>query len=344
MEKVDRSVSEISAQAAEWVVKLAAGLTPALQRKLDDWIASSPDHLEEFLLSVAIYRREMGISGHREWVPAELEPEGHAGISQLSHIRRHPWAVSLLLVLAIVGIILLYWQPLWGRSVQLPDGSVVLLTKEAIGYRHFNRAERHIGLWSGGAFFDVKHDSLHPFVVSADRTVVRAVGTAFGVRLLPNGTTVTVASGRVQVEWSCKARPGFDAASSNNDNSVFLGAGEQITISTECILGRPNLSPTELDRQLAWIHEELSFDHLPLLDVANRFNRYNRRQLLIADQAIERVPISGGFDARNLRSFIAALELMGIKPVGAGVADSESADIILAGPTCQWNGVRCIKK
>jgi ferric-dicitrate binding protein FerR (iron transport regulator) len=42
--------------------------------------------------------------------------------------------------------------------------------------------------------------------------------------------------------------------------------------------------------------------------VVAEFNRYNRRQMVIADPAIANRRVGGGFDANDIDSFILALE------------------------------------
>ena len=52
---------------------------------------------------------------------------------------------------------------------------------------------------TGQALFTVAKDPRRPFVVSADHTRVRAVGTQFDVQKRTSGTTVTVLEGRVAI-------------------------------------------------------------------------------------------------------------------------------------------------
>jgi ferric-dicitrate binding protein FerR (iron transport regulator) len=76
----------------------------------------------------------------------------------------------------------------------------------------------------------------------------------------------------------------------------------------------------------------------------NQFNRYNRRQMLIADPQLEVVRIRGVFDSKDIESFVTALRLLGVQvalqqPVG-GNAD----DIVLVGMRCRPEGVQCTNR
>jgi ferric-dicitrate binding protein FerR (iron transport regulator) len=61
MQTSNRDVSEIAEQAAEFVLRLE-GEGERVQRELSDWLARSPRHLKEFMLSIAIHQqiRKMG--------------------------------------------------------------------------------------------------------------------------------------------------------------------------------------------------------------------------------------------------------------------------------------------
>ncbi len=55
------------------------------------------------------------------------------------------------------------------------------------------------------------------------------------------------------------------------------------------------------------------FDGESLSTVVAEFNRYNRRQLHIADSATARTPFTGRFEATDLESFLEALERLNIR-------------------------------
>ena len=139
---------------------------------------------------------------------------------------------------------------------------------------------------------------------SAGNTTLRATGTTFDVSVLSTKVTVPVAQGRVE------AKAGL---------------------------------PRKLDRQLAWSHERLDLRNEPLKKAVNRFNRYNRKQLLIRDAIVEDVVVPGVFDSKDVDSFVAALRLLGVKVVSQQ-GDAGGNAVFLVGRDCEWNGVRCINR
>lgn len=83
----------------------------------------------------------------------------------------------------------------------LPDGTKVFLNYNSkITYpEHFNGDLRTVSL-QGEAFFDVKPDAAHPFVIQANGTEIRVLGTSFNVKAYSEAPVrVDVATGKVRV-------------------------------------------------------------------------------------------------------------------------------------------------
>lgn len=94
------------------------------------------------------------------------------------------------------------------RKIQLPDGSTVWLRSgTTLQYStEYGVRDRQVEISEGEAFFDVKKDNKHPFVVHAGGLRTRVLGTAFDIRAYNTDATVQVwvENGRVQVSDSKK--------------------------------------------------------------------------------------------------------------------------------------------
>ncbi|MDJ1472009.1 FecR domain-containing protein [Cytophagaceae bacterium DM2B3-1] len=94
------------------------------------------------------------------------------------------------------------------KKIQLPDGSYIwLYAGTTIEYSEpFIQKERVVRL-KGQAFFDVKRDTLHPFVVNTFGITTTVLGTSFNITAYPQNTSVqvAVASGKVKVGDTRKA-------------------------------------------------------------------------------------------------------------------------------------------
>jgi transmembrane sensor len=156
----------------------------------------------------------------------------------------------------------------------------------------------------------VAKDPARPFLVEVDNTLVRAVGTAFGVERKDKSIVVTVAEGKVAVvQKTPPAQP---------VQEDLLTAGKQLTVE------RSGTGETVRDvdtaRALAWTQGRLVFDSTPLAEVVREFNRYNHAQLRVEDADLARRPISGVFQASDLETLIAFIR------AGAHVRVSEEND------------------
>ena len=87
-------------------------------------------------------------------------------------------------------------------KIHLSDGSVVSLAKDShLRYpRQFDLNQRVVYL-VGEAFFEVKKNPKQPFLVFANETVTKVLGTSFRIKAIENAANVTVAvrTGRVSV-------------------------------------------------------------------------------------------------------------------------------------------------
>jgi transmembrane sensor len=85
--------------------------------------------------------------------------------------------------------------------VILPDSSTVILNagSELSYSKTFGQELREVFLM-GEAFFDIKHDPSHKFVVRSGGVSTTVMGTAFNVRQLPFEVVITVARGKVAVK------------------------------------------------------------------------------------------------------------------------------------------------
>lgn len=85
------------------------------------------------------------------------------------------------------------------REVVLADGSLLQIDPQTRLRVKYADAGRRVFLERGRAVFHVAKNPNRPFLVQADDTTVRAVGTAFGVEQRAQGIVVTVAEGKVAV-------------------------------------------------------------------------------------------------------------------------------------------------
>ena len=228
------------------------------------------------------------------------------------------------------------------RSITLADSSTIDLNARSRIRVHLTKAERDVELLDGQALFEVARDPTRPFIVKSDGTWVRAVGTQFQVDRKSSGITVTVVEGQVMVlaagaagsasasdgagppplpspqRGGQNSRAGGEAAAETaveaaSLSSTSLSAGEQVTVA-DGVIAAPKRA--NIAQATAWMQHRLIFDGSRLADVADAFNRYNARQLVIENAELGDLHISGVYSSTDPASLIRFLkEQPGVKVV-----------------------------
>ena len=204
------------------------------------------------------------------------------------------------------------------RSIALADGSTVELNSRSKIVVRYSKQERRVELLQGQALFQVAKDVTRPFIVKTGATLVRAVGTEFDVYQRREDTVVTVVEGRVAILTS---RAGslsdhdvpaaalgsgpsnleFPAIAPGQIGNILVAAGEQLTVTPKRIqiAEHPNIASAT-----AWTQRQLVFESASLADVADEFNRYNEKQLIVGDPRLETFHVSGVFSSTDPASLI----------------------------------------
>lgn len=178
------------------------------------------------------------------------------------------------------------------RRLPLQDGSLATINTDSALEIALGKHMRKIALIRGEAWFDVAKDPARPFVVDAGDVSVRAVGTAFSVRKLDEGTAISVTEG-VVAAWS--GRGAFDV--------ISLKAGEQATIGRNGLIGAVEEAPSRIQRALAWRDGEIALEGDTLADAVEEYNRYNRRKLVVDDAVLGRERLVGLFNTNDPEGF-----------------------------------------
>lgn len=207
------------------------------------------------------------------------------------------------------------------RRVTLPDGSVVALNANSEVRVNYTVRERRVRLLRGEANFIVAKNKARPFWVTAGKISVRAVGTAFNVRLGSREVEVLVTEGKVKVKTEQEGRPQAEpdqpqakSPTPSAHTYSYLVAGQRLRFSEQSPATSTHidsLSSQTIRKSLAWQGARLRFVDTPLADVAAQFNRRNHVQIELADPSLATLPVDGSFCAENVETFVRLLESNG---------------------------------
>jgi transmembrane sensor len=324
-ERSGTGLRAVDTHAAQWVTRRRAGLDAAGENQLAAWLAADPAHVEAFarLSAMAEALQRARHSGAGRAIAGQLEERAR----KRRTVRRTLASAG---AMALIAGMALWWQGGRPSAVaprvqpvaqspdpirRLPDGSVVELNAGAEVAETYDAAVRRVTLVRGEALFRVRKDAARPFIVQAGGVALRAVGTAFSVRLSGGSVDVLVTEGSVAVADAADGRTLLPTNSA--DGTVpALTAGRGVTIGAAVESARrpvrvAAVTPQEIDLRLAWRVSRLEFDGATLAEAVARVNRVNREQIAVADEATGRLRISGTFAADDPRTFarLAAVSL-----------------------------------
>jgi transmembrane sensor len=308
--------------AAQWILRRDRGLTAAEQDELSQWLAADPRHGEALALHRWGWEELDRLTGLQTSLHAVADPDLLAPQVPASSRRTRPvaWGAATFFALAAsVAVGLYLWSAPRGServSVEpapistalaapcerrvLEDGSVVDLNRGAAVAVDYSTDVRRVRMERGEASFSVAKNAERPFIVSAGPYEVRAVGTAFNVRIGPNGTEVLVTEGKVAVSRVDSTGTGAAASLAVGDYSLLPNATSAPRVDA--------LTPAQMSTRLAWQPRLLDFTDAPLATIVARFNAHNPVQLTVNDPELESLKLSATFRSDNVEGFVKLME------------------------------------
>lgn len=322
-----RSLAEVEEEAAAWVWRLDDdNLSPEVRSELEQWLRRDPRHRRAFeelggvwqaLDELAEAKRDEKLA---TFVAEERRLQARPGLKR----RRRPlqWIGMGLAASLVLAMGALFWyqqehesQTLstavgQHRSATLADGSIIDINTNSIVETRFTRNERSVYLHKGEALFTVAKNADRPFVVIAGDTRVRAVGTAFNVRMHDSGCVeVIVTEGKVEVfRGGDLALVSAEAAAASQTPAPLasaLTAGQRLQPDVSSSVD--TLPEAAVTNVLAWREGAIVFDGVPLAQAIEELNRYTDTRLVISDPDIQDMRVGGRFRTGDVEGFVAAL-------------------------------------
>lgn len=317
----------VESAAAGWLVRHDRGLTPPQQDAFLQWLAASPAHRESFDRHRRMWTDFNALA---QWQPKHSAVPNPDLLARPRRSRALRWMAPSLLAAAAAVAVALWWSPdtpspaatplafeaASYRQETLPDGTVLDLNRGAHVVTQFSPAERRVLLVQGEAQFAVAKNAARPFVVRAGGVDVRAVGTAFNVKLAGEKIEVLVTEGTVRVSQPSGVE-NHPPAPRATELLATLTAGQRTVIPMAPAAVPPvvlTASLSEIEQLLDWQPRLLDFDSTPLADVVATFNRRNATQLVIADDTLKELPIVASIRSDNVEGFVRLAEAtMGVR-------------------------------
>lgn len=293
----------ITDAAAHWCMRLhAVDCTEAERLAFKQWHDANPLHAFEYEAMLEIWAVADHLPRVETAVPATPASRPRSRWSRLA-------VAATVLALGLPLAAFTGWNLGWvansyqhfeaGASVRhitLSDGSQVELNLGSeLVYANYKN-ERRVTLKKGEAFFDVSHDTQHPFVVRAGQGQVRVTGTRFNVWMYQDQVRVTLVEGSVWVTSN-------QALASNGSQ---LSPGMQASYKTGDY--QPQIREIDPnDSSLAWRNGKLVLDNLALSEALPLINRYLDHPVMLADNSTGALRIGGIYNINEVQNLVPSL-------------------------------------
>ena len=181
----------------------------------------------------------------------------------------------------------------YGKTSELflPDGTKVFLNagSRLVYPENFTGKSREVFL-SGEAFFDVKHDKQHPFIVQTEDFRVKVLGTRFNVSAYPTDNIVetVLAEGKVNME---KNNAGMF------DKAIELAPNQMASFNRTT--NETNVKSVDTDNYILWTEGLLKFESTDLSRITKRLERYYNIRFQYGEPLLGGLRISGKLQLKD---------------------------------------------
>jgi len=325
--------SRVQKEASQWLVRLDGGsISEEEVEAFSEWLNSNRQHRDAIVELCRLWDNMEILSEL-----SVLFPYDHKVSSQPKSLSIWFKKPVLLFTAATVSILLMMtlflhqrfeitgaggtvsqrseisYQTLVGKqkNIVLEDGSIANLNTDSLVVVNFTEKQRSIRLVKGEAYFQVEHEPSRPFFVHAGGGLVRAVGTAFSVRLKGKNMEVTVTEGTVEVASAIiDEKKEIDDLNEviSDEYLTTLGVGQTAEFGEKTINMVKTIEPAAVMRKLSWQKGMLEFKGETLEEVVSEISRYTNKIIIISDASIRDIRIGGYFKTGEVDVLLAVLK------------------------------------
>lgn len=278
---------------SELLASYVAGEADSAQRaQVEHWVAASPGNAKELKRLRAVWSLAevtgdaVDVDVDAAWNKVKERTMGTPVIRLRPARGAWGWlaAAAAVAALVLVGRMLMTPAPqeLMAAneylSAALNDSSHVVLSPGARIVATMGD-ERRVQL-TGQAYFEVKRDEQHPFIVQAGAVDVTVLGTAFEVTAVEGNDTVRV-----------RVRHGRVGVHVGELDTLILTAGQEARwVKRSNILERIGSGPVE-----RWAGRIIQFNNAPLQQVVEELNEVYGTRIALGNDSIAGCPLTASF-------------------------------------------------
>jgi transmembrane sensor len=255
-------------------------------------------------------------------------------------IRRRTWLkyAASILVLVTVGILAYliagprrlaqphnyeYYTGLHDhKTILLPDSTVVMLNANShlSISKDFDAHHRQVSI-TGEAYFDVKHDAEHPFLVNTSQYTIKVLGTTFNVKAYPgkDTTETTLLTGKIEIVQGAGdstkpkvvLRPNEKfllTAATTTD--VQPGSGKKAALTKETVVKLEMDTTTTIHHfaETAWARNKMEIKDRTLEEIATQLQAWYGITIRFTDDAVKNYRYTATFDDETIINILRYLQ------------------------------------
>lgn len=163
-------------------------------------------------------------------------------------------------------------------SLTLADGTEAYLdAQSSITYPvKFKGKLREVSV-TGQAYFKVKHNASHPFLVHVKNYIVEDIGTEFNIRAYESDAATTLVEGSVRVRLSATG------------NDALLAPGQQAVVTGNKLV----VKEADIEETVDWLQGKLIFNHRELGDILADVSRIYGVQFAWQNDGLKTIKFNG---------------------------------------------------
>ncbi|WP_091148798.1 FecR family protein [Mucilaginibacter pineti] len=207
-----------------------------------------------------------------------------------------------------------------GRKwIKLPDGTSVQLNNNShLDYpdSFAGKTTREVTL-SGEAYFDVKHDAAHPFIIHTGKITTTVLGTAFDISAYKANAkvTVTVSRGRVLVQEADRTL-------------AILTRNQQLRWTPD--LSVPSKQEIDASTVTTWKDNDLIMDDITLAEAAGMVAKRYGVNILFKNDKVKACRFTAAFLNRNGIGQVLSV----LSDITGAKLELKNGVVIIDGPGC----------
>lgn len=325
-------VDKTNEQASLWIARLDRGLTVEERNELQQWLSEYDENSQVLFHLAETWDKMDSLSRLQDLFPHVSQPERFSR----SFNPAYATATFIIVVVILAGYLNLIkdennvsnqiaannaiqktesyeavYETSVGEysSVNLPDGTEVILNTNSHIQVNYTTNERYIILDRGEAHFKVAKDNIRPLAVQAGDKMFQAVGTAFNIEIRRDKEVkLIVTEGEVVIhDKPLHTGPKISVIPIKVLQELpIVSEGESIILSSTDTQIR-KINPEEVAIDLSWQEGNLVFDGETLEEAILEISRYTSVEFEILDDKIKTIRVVGLFKAGDINGLIISL-------------------------------------